>query len=256
MRRKVFALVVESDFRHHLFYMLAGCNRRMRTLSIFVDESGRFQHPDVDSRFYILGMVFHDQAQDISSVVADLERSESELGLEGHCFHAGPLIRKEKGYEIMSRGFRGRIFSRMMAFADRLDFKYHCLSVDKKFIDDAEQIVEHLRHSLQLFIDAHRAALAAVDNVKVYYDCGQSPVTNLLHGAFAEALGKTVEFKQNVKPSKYRLFQIADLVCTLHLIELRLAHGMHMTPSEKRFFGGPRDFKRNVLKKIKRKELS
>ena len=30
------------------------------TLSIFVDESGRFQYPDADSRFYILGLVFHD----------------------------------------------------------------------------------------------------------------------------------------------------------------------------------------------------
>ena len=29
-----------------------------------------------------------------------------------------------------------------------------------------------------------------------------------------------------------------------------------MTQSEMRFFGGPRDFKRNYLKKIKAKELS
>ena len=65
----------------------------MDTLSIFVDESGRFQYPDELSRFYILGMVFHDQDCDISSLVADLERAESELGLENHCFHAGPLIR-------------------------------------------------------------------------------------------------------------------------------------------------------------------
>jgi len=28
-----------------------------------------------------------------------------------------------------------------------------------------------------------------------------------------------------------------------------------MTQSEMRFFGGPRDFKRNILKKIKTKEL-
>ena len=50
-------------------------------------------------------------------------------------------------------------------------------------------------------------------------------------------------------------FQYPDLVCTLHLIELRLAHGIPMTPSEMRFFGGPRDFKRNVLRKIKAKEI-
>lgn len=228
----------------------------MEELSIFVDESGRFQHPDPSSRFYILGMVFHDQSNDISPLVADLARLESEIGIENHCFHAGPLIRKEKCYEILSRTFRGRILSRMMAFASRVDFKYKCLSVDKKFIDSADQIVEHLRKSLLSFIDSHRDALAQVQKIKVYYDCGQSPVTNLLQRTFADALGKVVEFKQGVKPSRYRLFQIADLVCTLHLIELRLSHGIQMTQSEMRFFGGPRDFKRNILKKIKAKELS
>ncbi len=227
----------------------------MDTLSIFVDESGRFQHPDVGSRFYILGMVFHDQSSDIAKCVADLDAAESQLGLEGHCFHAGPLIRKEKEYAIMSRQFRGRIFSRMMAFASRVDFKYRCLSVDKKYIDSAQQIVERLRAELLSFIDRHREMLSSVKQIKVYYDCGQSPVTNLLHRTFENAIGKSVEFKQDVKPSHYRLFQIADLVCTLHLIELRLLYGVAMTHSEMRFFGGPHAFRRNVLKKIKQKEL-
>ena len=227
----------------------------MDTLSIFVDESGRFRHPDDVSRFYILGMVFHDQADDISMLVKDLERAESELGLDNHCFHAGPIIRKEKGYEILSRRFRGRIFSRMMAFASRVKFNYHCLSVDKKFIDSAQQIVERLRSSLQTFIEMQRPLFASVDHIKIYYDCGQSPVTNLLQRTFADAIGKSVEFKQGVTPSRYRLFQIADLVCTLHLIELRLAHGIPMTQSEMRFFGGPRNFRRNILKKIKAKEI-
>ena len=73
-----------------------------KTLSIFIDESGRFQYTDSDSPFYILGMILHDQSQSIEQHVADLERLEEELGLEGHCFHAGPLSRKEKGYEILS----------------------------------------------------------------------------------------------------------------------------------------------------------
>ena len=227
----------------------------MDTLSIFADESGRFAHPDPDSRFYILGMVFHDQSIELSPLVAELERAEADLGLEGHCFHAGPLIRKEKGYEILSRRFRGRIFSRMLAFASHVDFKYHCVSVDKKYIDSAGQIVERLRASLLEFIDLHRNMFSTVREVKVYYDCGQSPVTNLLHRTFEDAIGNSVAVVQNVKPSQYRLFQIADLVCTLHLIELRLAHGMQMTHSEMRFFGGPRDFKHNILRRIKTKEI-
>ena len=142
-----------------------------------------------------------------------------------------------------------------MAFASRVDFKYHCLSVDKKFIDSASQIAEHLRASLIAFIDSRRGDFSSVEHIKVYYDCGQSPVTRLLQRTFTDAIGESVEFKLGVKPSRYRLFQLADLVCTLHLIELRLAHGIPMTQSEMRFFGGPRDFKRNVLRKIKAKEI-
>ena len=128
-------------------------------------------------------------------------------------------------------------------------------SLRSTFIDSVDQIVEHLRRALVEFINAHRAELSDVAKIKVYYDCGQSPVTNLLHKTFESELGSKVEFAQNVHPEDYRLFQVADLVCTLHLIEERLANGMRMTLSEVKFFGGPRDFKRNILKKLKVKEL-
>lgn len=77
-------------------------------LSVFVDESGRFRHPDADSRFYIVGMVFHNQANDISQAIEDFNRSIISLGLDpdAFVFHAGPLIRREKGYEFLSRHHR------------------------------------------------------------------------------------------------------------------------------------------------------
>ena len=73
-----------------------------KTLSVFVDESGRFQHPDKGSRFYIVGMVFHDQSADITNAVNDYRRNILGLGLDpdAFVFHAGPLIRREKGYEF------------------------------------------------------------------------------------------------------------------------------------------------------------
>ena len=69
-----------------------------------------------------------------------------ELGLdhEAFVFHAGPLIRMEKGYGVMNRRFRGRIFDRMMTFARHVDFRYHCLCVDKKYIDSSLQILSRL----------------------------------------------------------------------------------------------------------------
>ena len=76
-----------------------------KILSVFVDESGRFQYPDKDSRFYIVGMVFHDQSMEISRAVEEFKRSLLSLGLdsEAFVFHAGPLIRREKMKSIRSR---------------------------------------------------------------------------------------------------------------------------------------------------------
>ena len=250
MRRKVFALMAGSDSRHLLF-----CEMKSSEISVFIDESGRFLYPDKDSCFYVLGMVFHDQSQDITNQLLELSRSEAELGLEDHCFHAGPLIRKEKGYEFMSRPFRGKIFARMMAFASHVDFRYHCLYVDKRYISTQKQIVDKLKNSLVEFGNTSGSILKTADRIKIYYDCGQSPVTNMLHESFTQMQIQNVEFAQGVTPSRFRLFQLADLVCTVRLIELRLINGLKMTQSETRFFGGPRDFKRNVLKKLKRKEI-
>ena len=226
------------------------------TLSVFVDESGRFQHPDPSSRFYIVGMVFHDQRVDVSKLIEDFDRSIAELGLdrEAFVFHAGPLIRKEKGYEYLTRKMRGRIYRRMVTFARKVDFKYHCLCVDKKYINSSLQIVSKLRNQLDDFIAEHRAYLSSLGCLKVYYDCGQSPVTNLLHQSFAN-VGCKVEFAQGVRPHNYKLFQIADLMCTLTLEAKKYELAERPTDSEFRFFGGSRAFKKEELKLLAAKKF-
>ena len=228
-----------------------------KILSVFVDESGMFKYPDSDSRFYIVGLVFHDQDVDITPLVRQMDRSADELGLdtEVFTFHAGPIIRQEKGYEVMNRHFRGRIFDRMMSFARRVDFKYHCVDVDKRFVTSTLQIATKLRRGLEEFLKQKRDEFADVARVKIYYDCGQAPVTNLLHQTFAAVVPCPVEFAQGVKPGNYKLFQLADLICTLHLLELKIQNGEPMTLSEFKFFGSPRTFVRNVLRKIKPKEI-
>lgn len=123
-----------------------------KTYSIFVDESGRFLHPDGESRFYILGLVLHDQSHDIAPLCASIDQDWADMGLSGHCFHAGPLIRKEKGYAILNREFRARIFARMAAFVRKADVRFRCLVVDKHFVSSSAQIVEELRRKLADFL--------------------------------------------------------------------------------------------------------
>ena len=88
--------------------------------------------------------------------------------------------------------------------------------------------------------------------------CGEKrlpPHSFLKELAFAAVVPCPVEFAQGVKPGNYKLFQLADLICTLHLLELKIQNGEPMTLSEFKFFGSPRTFVRNVLRKIKPKEI-
>ena len=226
-----------------------GRSMEKKTLSVFVDESGRFQHPDADSRFYIVGMVFHEQGNDISQAISDFNRSISGLGLDpdAFVFHAGPLIRREKGYEFLSRHHRGKIYNRMMTFARRINFKWHCLCVDKRFINSTLQIVAKLQVQLDEFLNAHKPLLDEVGNVKVYYDCGQAPLTKILQKSFV-GLGGKVEFVSDVQPRRYKLFQLADLICTLNLVAAKIRTGERLTDSEYKFFGGPSAFRRSEAK--------
>jgi hypothetical protein len=226
-----------------------------KILSVFVDESGRFQHPDAESRFYIVGFVFHDQNFSVTDLVNALDADWRDRGLAKFCFHAGPLIRGEKGYQFMMREQRTAIFARMMRFARQMEFTYHCLLVDKKFVSSSRQIVQRLRDQLSEFLSSPSLNADAFDAVKVYYDCGQAPVTNLLHDTFTAHLGNRVTFAQAVRPENYKLFQLADLVCSVKLVEAKLLAGDPMTVDESRFFRGPRVFKHDILRCLHRHEI-
>jgi len=138
-----------------------------RILSIFVDESGRFQFPDADSQYYIVSLVLHDQRIPIDGLVAELDRHFGEMRLSNVCFHAGPLIRQKNAFAIMDWSFRVKIFRRMLAFAHKLDFRYHCLVVEKRFIDDKSQIVERLRRDMASFFDNLAATHPEFNRIKV-----------------------------------------------------------------------------------------
>ena len=62
------------------------------------------------------------------------------------------------------------------------------------------------------------------------------------------------DFKR-VIPSDYRLFQVADLICTLKLIELKRNNNI-LSKSEKLFFVDDRTLKKNYLKIVESKEMT
>jgi len=59
---------------------------------------------------------------------------------------------------------------------------------------------------------------------------------------------------RKVLPNEYRLFQVADLICTLELLELKM-QSREMTRSEKLLFHSKRELKKDFLKGMHKKEF-
>ncbi len=222
-----------------------------KELSVFIDESGDFGEYDYRCPFYIITMIFHDQSVPITEKINKLNHELSYLNLHNLCIHTGPIIRREEIYEYMDLAERRRIFNKMVAFFRQVDIRYKCFSIEKKHIDDAVIASAQLSKKISHFIRDHYADFLSFDIVKVYYDNGQIEVSKILASVFS-ALITNVDYRK-VMPEDYKLFQAADLICSMALIRLKLENNM-FSKSEEIFFGNQRDLKRNYLRHIQKKE--
>ncbi len=228
----------------------------IKEISVFVDESGSFVPLNEDSAtpYYLLCMVFHDQDKDLSAEISRLEDSFQCMGLgRDHCVHAGPLIRREQCYAHMSREERRSIFQHMLAFFRRANISYRCFRVNKRNNSRQDAIHDTLLRQIVGFLVSNGSEFDSYDTLKVYYDNGQSQVKDLLKEAFAIYSSKT-EFVPDVSPLRYRLFQAADLACTLELVKMKLYESGSISASENAFFGGVKVLKKGYLKPLMHKE--
>ena len=90
------------------------------------------------------------------------------------------------------------------------------------------------------------------DSVILYYDNGQHELNKILNMVLATEL--SAYDIRRVIPNEYRLFQVADLICTLELLELKTQLGL-MSRSEELIFHSKRDLKKDFLKGIHKKEF-
>lgn len=223
----------------------------MKELSIFIDESGDFGDYSPHSPYYIITMVFHDQNEDIRPSISKLNQELSYLGLDNLCIHTGPIIRKEEIYTEMEIDERRRIFNKMVAFIRQINIRYKCFYIEKRHIGDVVEATGKLAKQISLFVRGHYEEFLSFDDVKIYYDNGQVEVSKILSSVFNALLPNPIFRK--VMPAEYKLFQAADLLCTLELVKLKLENNL-FSKSETMFFGNIRDLKKNYIKPISKKE--
>lgn len=224
----------------------------MKELSIFVDESGDFGEYDHRAPYYIISMVLHNQQDDISNELQVLEQELNNLGLPNHCIHSGPVIRSEEEYRGYDLADRKRMLMKLMTFIRHLDIQFKSIYIEKKHIEDSVEATGKLSKKLALFIRENYTFFCNFDMVKIYYDNGQVEITRILSSVF-NALLENVEFRK-VIPADYRLFQVADFICTLKLTELKMEKH-RLSKSELSFFGDERTLKKNYLKPLAKKEM-
>lgn len=223
-----------------------------KILSVFIDESGDFGAFEPHSPYYLVAMILHNQSIDISSNISNFETHLTNLGYSQHAVHTGPLIRRESVYSNDLIEERKRLFNALFHFARKLNINYSCVKIKKSECKDVIDLTAKLSKAIAANLRDHKSFWNSFDNVIIYYDNGQIELTKILTSVF-NTLYTHVEFRK-VKPVDYKLFQVADLICTLELLSEKAEINL-LSKSEIEFFGSSRDFKKNYLKHIQKKKL-
>ncbi len=224
----------------------------MQELSIFIDESGDFGKLCEECPYYLITLVLHEQKNSIKTQVENLDISLSQIGLQNHTIHTGPLIRREKEYQNNSLKERYSIFTKLYRFTCKVPIKYKNITINKKQCNDDLKLIQMLSKKLAAFIKENYNYFNKFDNIIVYYDNGQMQLTKILSSVFGSLFDENnVEFRGGV-PNEYKLFQTADFLCTLSLLEEKLNNNRNLTNSENKFFGSARKLRKNFLKHVEK----
>ena len=223
----------------------------MRELSVFIDESGDI---GTGSEYYLLTLVFHNQSDDIDSWLSSYEQACTASNLPKNTFHFTPVLRGHVPFDSMGYSTRKRLLSRFRYFVERLPFKYVCLSYEKRRFSNTADLQAKMQRDIERLIRDNLVFFQEFDVVKVYYDNGQSIVSTSVHGAISAALFEDAVVYRNIKPNRYRLFQVADYICGIELAAIRYERNQAGS-TEECFLGSWKDFSQNYLKKLRRHRL-
>ncbi|MCL1837970.1 MAG: hypothetical protein FWG47_01455 [Propionibacteriaceae bacterium] len=220
-------------------------------LSIFIDESGDF---GADSDFYVVALVLHDQRDDISLALTRLTRELEISGLDTHwAIHTGAAIRGENVYRGIPVQERRREFTRLFAFARSVPALHQTFAFRKCEHPERLKLKGAISKQLWLFLKDNAEYFLAFERVIVYYDNGQAEITDILNTLF-NAFFFEVDFRR-VAPAQYRLFQVADLHCTLEILRLKLEENK-LSRSDLYFFESKCSLRKDYLDKLNHKQFS
>jgi len=198
-------------------------------------------------------MVFHDQSKDISENIEKLNEELKNIGYSDIAIHTEPLIRREEIYVNVSPNERRAIFTKLFYFAMKASISYKTFIFEKREFDDALELEARMHREFTYFIRRNLRYFHTFDRVVLYYDNGQHELTRILNMVLGTEI-TSYELRKAL-PVKYKLFQVADLICTLALLEKKTENA-ELTRSEQLIFHTKRELFKEFIKKIKKKEFN
>ncbi len=226
----------------------------MKELSVFIDESGNFGAYGKSSQYYIVTLILHNQSIDITENIARLNTAVSHTDFgTNHSIHTGPLIRRETDYINLDLDQRRYLFNCIFNFTRTTNIKYKSMMVNKKDLNNQFDLNARVSKQLSAFIKQNIKFFLDFDKIVLYYDNGQTELTNILVSVFNSLLSN-VDVRK-VLPKDYKLFQAADLICTLELLNIK-RESNSLSNSELIFFKSARDLNKNYLKPILKKQFN
>lgn len=225
----------------------------MKELSVFIDESGDFGGYQKYAPYYIVTLILHNQSKSINNSISKLNSAILRTKFDiNHSIHTGPLIRRESDYINLELEERRYLFNCLFNFTRNTEIKYKSIVVDKKDLTHQFDLNAKISKQLSLFIENNIDYFCDFDKVVLYYDNGQTELTSILVSVFNAWLSN-VDVRK-VIPTDYKLFQAADLICTLKLLNIKREKKL-LSNSELMFFKSSRDLNKNYIKPIMKKEF-
>lgn len=222
----------------------------MSDISVFCDESGG---ENGHSEYCLVTLVFHDQEDDITERLDGYKRSLASAGLPFVPFHASPCMYGKDGYKDLDISVRKGMLMKFFMFQRALPYRYKTFAYRRKEVDDASKFTARLKRDLAVFLTDNLEYFQGFDRVKIYYDGGQSMVTQAIHAAIDYVLSKNAVLYRDASADAYCLQQVADLICTLELVDIKFEQHA-ITSTDEKFFGLSRSaFKKLYLRHVRAK---
>lgn len=198
-------------------------------------------------------MVFHNQESKITEQIQKLDQEILSLGYEkDFVIHTAPLIRKEEMFSSVSPNERRALFTKLFYFVMKSDIHYKTFIFEKRQFENVLKLEGRMAKEISQFIRGNQDFFQSFESVILYYDNGQHELNRILNTVLATELSQYDVRK--VLPKDYKLFQAADLICTLQLLSLKCNHH-ELSRSEQLIFHNERELKKQFLKPIRKKKF-